>query len=351
MHDNQRPDPEQHGDDPEDQWDDALDDLFGPDEDEQDTRPRPTRQSPQPAGGNQPPPRAYVPDREHHPVDDEHVPGPENAPPSSSYDTSEAPPARPPGETSIPVSTQRLGRDWRKIACFGCLVLVGIPALCLAALIVLGLVAGEDTGEPTVVGVFVDQATPTAATVPQPEELSEPYRTIMDGRSPVTIEVDGDSGYGALDKPVPIRVAAPVGGGWNLQINSIVENADQIVTEANMFNDPPAAARQYLIANITATRRTEPAELFQASFRLRLVGTITGTIYTTFDSTDRCGVIPEPVPDLEIISGESVTGNLCWQVLTEDVPGLVLYNESFSGLDPAIWFAVTSSGVSASGTP
>ncbi|CAN5780726.1 hypothetical protein BH23CHL2_BH23CHL2_05330 [soil metagenome] len=263
---------------------------------------------------------------------------------------------RTPGQTSIPVSTQRLGRDWRKIACFGCLVLVGIPALCLLALIILGMIADSDTSEPTVVGVFVDQVTPeeevpAAPTILEPDNLPEPYRTIMDGRAPATIDVAGETGYGALDKPVPVGVPAPVGGGWNLQIVSIVQNADQIVADANMFNDPPQAGRQYVVANVTATRRTEPAEIFDASFQLRLVGTVTGTVYTTFDTSDRCGVIPDPVPDVQVISGESVNGNVCWQVRVEDLPELVLYNESFDDLDPAIWFSVTSNGVSASGTP
>ena len=268
-------------------------------------------------------------------------------PPPPSYDTTSAAPERTPGQTSIPVASRKRSKNWRTIACFGCLALVGFPALCLAALVAYGLVVGDDdTNEPPAVGVFVDPTTAETGSRPAinpagDSPAGEQIRSIMDGRQAAIITVDGEQGYGALDKPVPAGVSAPVGGGWELRINSVTENADEVVIDANSFNDPPAEGRQDVIANITVVRTTEPADLFEASFRLRLAGTVTDTTYTTFDTPARCGVIPEPVPDLEIISGESVTGNLCWQVLTDDLPGLVLFNESFGEQDLGIWFALT----------
>lgn len=310
MRDDQRPGQRAHDDDQDDQFDDALDDLFDADADDQTARPSPPQGDP--------------------------------VPPPPSYDTTGAPPERMPGQTSIPVASRNRSKDWRTIACFGCLALVGFPALCLAALIAYGLVVGDDEpNEPPAVGVFVDPTTAETGNQTGDAPAGEQIRSIMDGRQAAIVSVDGEQGYGALEKPVPVGFSAPVGGGWELRINSVVQNADQVVIDANTFNDPPAEGRQYVIANITATRQTEPADLFEASFRLRLAGSVTGTTYTTFDTSDRCGVIPEPVPDLEIISGESVTGNLCWQVLADDLPGLALYNESFGEQDLGIWFALT----------
>ncbi len=166
----------------------------------------------------------------------------------------------------------------------------------------------------------------------------------MDGREPLVIEIDGEAGFGTLAKPVPLLTIAPLGDGWELQINSVTTDANQIVADTNMFNEPPAEGRQYVIANVTASNATEAANTFDASFRLRLAGTESGNIYTTFDETDRCGVIPEPVEDGEFAPNQSTTGNLCWQVRSEDVDSLVLFSENFSEDDGAIWFAVTAVG-------
>ena len=311
MRDDQRPGSQAHDDDQDDEFDDALDDLFDPDADEQPARPIPAQ--------------APVP-----------------SPPS--YDTTGAAPEKTPGQTSIPVASRKRSKDWRTIACFGCLALVGFPALCLAALIAYGLFVGDDeTNEPPAVGVFVDPTIAETGSLAGDSPAGEQMRSIMDGRQAAIITVDGEQGYGVLDKPVPVGVSAPVGGGWELRINSVTENADQTVIDANTFNDPPAEGRQYVIANITVTRTTEPADLFEASFRLRAAGKTTGTVYTTFDTSDRCGVIPEPIPDLEFISGESASGNLCWQIRTDDLSALVLYNESFGEQDLGIWFDLTSS--------
>ena len=345
MRDDERSTGPDHPEEEEERFDDALDDLFGPDEDDNVTRPRPSEQRPQPPGGSSPPPRAYEPDPEHHEADARHVFGPDNAPPPPSYDTFDVTPEPAPEQTSIPVSTARQGRNWRRIACFGCLVLVGVPALCLLALIVIGLVAGDPETEPAESGVFVDATPatdPTAAPTPPASAGGSPaVEALMVGRAPLTIVIDGEAGFGTVDKPVPLTVGAELGDGWELQVNAVTENADQSVADANMFNDPPALGRQFLIAKITATNDTGAAAIFDASFRLRLAGASSGNTYTTFDTADRCGVIPEPVEDEAVPIGGTVSGNVCWQVRTSDVERLVLYNESFSELDGAIWFAVT----------
>ncbi|MEZ4521866.1 MAG: hypothetical protein R3A46_09540 [Thermomicrobiales bacterium] len=164
----------------------------------------------------------------------------------------------------------------------------------------------------------------------------------MDGREQVLIELNGESGFGTINKPVPIGVSGPVGGGWDLRVNSVDPDANQTILDANMFNEPPAAERQFVLANITATNGTGQSEMFDASYRLRLVGTATGTVYTTFEVVDRCGVIPEPVEDVEIAHGDSISGNVCWQVLQEDLQSLILFNEEFLERDLAIWFDATA---------
>lgn len=364
MRDDQRPFGHDHQDEEEERFDDALDELFGPDEDDQETRPRPSVQQPQPAAGSTPPSRAYEPDTHHHQMDDEHVIGVENEPPPASYTVvDEVPEAATSFSTAIapervvgPAESGRVTRDWRRIACFSCLAVVGIPALCLLALIILGIFADTDSdATPTVSGFFVDN-TPTpdptqAAGGPaQPvetgslNERGEPFSTIMDGREQLGIEVDGAVGIGRLNSPVPVTVAAPLGDGWTLQINSVIPFANQIIADANRFNKPPASDRQFVMANVTATNSTGDPGTFDASFRLRLVGVSTGILYTTFEDPDRCRVVPDDYRDIEIAPGESASGNVCWQVRIEDVNNLILYSENFSEDEGAIWFNLTLDG-------
>ena len=407
MRDDQRPGPHRHPDDEDDRFDDALDDLFGPDDDEEVTRPQPSRQQPQPPGGtvpppveyvpdpshqhhteeplpgldegeketqprpsgqrpqpaagSTPPPREYVPDPDHVHEGDEPVLGPANRLPPPSYSTSSTDSRPTATETTIPVSRESGGRNWRRIACFGCLAAVGIPALCLAALIVIGLIVDPPETDPTQVGVFIDDGTIEEVTEVAPteaptrassesgdsvsfEQLDEPFRSIMDGRQPLDIEVDGESGFGALDKPVPLMIRAPLGDGWDLAINSITPNANQLIANANMFNEPPAEGRQFVVASISATNTGADKRTFDASFRLRLASATSGNTYTTFDELDRCGVVPEAVTDDPIAEGESNTGNVCWQVRIDDLDGLVVYSESFNEGEVAIWFDVPVSG-------
>ncbi len=353
MRDDQRPSDDNRLDEEDDRFDDALDDIFGEDDE-------PWPQQRQQEAAQPPelptPPASSPPDPEPSHSQEGHVFGPGNAPPPSSYDIRESPPptgAPTTAETSIPVASTAKARDWRKIACFGCLGVTGIPALCLLVLVVIGFSTGDDSdATPTVGGVFVDN-TPTpdptqAAGGPAPalggdaiSERGEPYSSIMEGRELLGIELDGEVGIGRLSRPVPVETTAPLGDGWLLTVDSVTVDANTLVADANTFNEPPAEDRQYVIAQVTATNDTEAAATFDASFRLRLIGAVTDTVYTTFEDQDRCGVIPDAFEDLDIAPGASASGNVCWQVLIEDLNNLVLFSENFTDDEGAIWFSLT----------
>ena len=385
MRDDQRPGDQQHPDDEDERFDDALDDLFGPDDDEEVTRPRPSRQQPQPPGGTTPPSYDYSPDPGHRHDVDEPLSGPDEAadeaasrtshsqalpgsgtpPPPPSYDRSSTTSQPTATQTTIPVSRRPAGRNWRRIACFGCLAAVGIPALCLLILLIIGLIVDTPDSDPTQVGVFIDDGTvenvtetsiletpPSDSSGSQDSsgssDLEEPFRSIMDGRQPIEIEVEGESGFGALDKPIPLAVRAPLGDGWDLQVQSVTRNANQMIEDANMFNDPPAEDRQFIIATVAVTNTGAGERTFDASFRLRLVSTTSGNTYTTFDEFDRCGVVPDATTDDPVPTGQANTGNVCWQVRIDDLDSLVVYSEDFSESEAAIWFALTGDDIIAS---
>jgi hypothetical protein len=261
MRDDQRPDRRQGDED--DDFDDALDDLFGPDDDQ--IEPRPSRQQPQPAGGSTPPPYEYTPDPNHdHETDEpgtisgprptdqeaeptagseppahEKTPGPPREhereldvheledPPWPSYDTATA--TSQTQQTSIPVSPSPRGRNWRRIACFGCLAAVGIPALCLLALLIIGLIVGPSEAEPTNSGLFV-------------------------------------------------------------------------VETSNIY-DPRGDDGQFVFDQILVTKTTDFVAFFDSSFRSRITDTNLGDYNTTFESENRCGIVPISASDEDLHEG------------------------------------------------
>ncbi len=353
MRDEQRQDRENQDEDIDERFDDALDDLFGEDEDD------PTSGSPAPAGAE---------------TTDEPLPDPEPAVPvpPESLDVAatvspieQAPPDHPPImaapgvphahglEFATPPEEKR--RDYRKIACFGCLFLVGIPALCFAALIAWGLASGTDDSEPTAFGRFVDDAVSTGtATLTTRETERSGTATSSGGETSTSAgrtPASGQETAGNFEELVQTGELAPLGNGWDLRIDQVTEDANQIVADANMFNDPPLDGRQFLIASVTATNNTGASATFDASFVLRLIGTVTGGEYTTFEQTDRCGVIPDPFPENEIPPGASATGNVCWQVPIDDLPSLILFYEDYDEDSEKTLFVVTDSSDGASNTP
>lgn len=367
MRDDQRPDRDQRRDDIRERFDEALDELFGASEEEQSAG-----QTPQPPAEEAVPERAIGQPREHeqhppHELDDRHVLGPGNTAPPSSYgmptrptsvqpEQSEPPTMSaggPATQTHTPTPTISLpgGRNWRRLGCYGCLVLVGVPALCLTVLLVIGLVVGDDEATPTPVAEVGDAPAIDATSQESAGDAAEPFATIATGRPQETIEIAGSNGYGSREQPIPLGHAGPLGGGWELRIDAVIENANAEIAEANMFNEPPAEGRQFVIARVTARNTSEAPAIFDALFRLRLVAPASGSVYTTFKLEDYCGVVPDMFPDAEIAPGEQLSGNVCWQVRSEDVDHLVLYSDSMEGNDNEIWFALTGPGTSAGNAP
>jgi hypothetical protein len=120
-----------------------------------------------------------------------------------------------------------------------------------------------------------------------------------------------------------IGTSADVSGSWRVSVVSVTPDATAAVLAENQFNDPPAAGRQFFIARVSATYLGPGSARFDGSYRLRAVGP-SAVSYSTFQ--DSCGVIPDPLPDPDVFSGGTVTGNVCWSVTTADAARLVMFD-------------------------
>lgn len=147
--------------------------------------------------------------------------------------------------------------------------------------------------------------------------------------------IDPSAALGSYNNPYPLNSAQPTVDGWTIQVDSVTPDGTQAVLDENSFNEAPEPGRQFFIATITATYTGSGAESFDGNFRLR-VRAADGTIYTAFG--DPCGVTPnEWDQDLIAASGQSITGNLCWSVPSEQLTDLRMFDKEAEDTGLSYW--------------
>ena len=142
--------------------------------------------------------------------------------------------------------------------------------------------------------------------------------------------------------PYPLGTAATLQGGWQLKVNSALINAD---SEVEAVIDPdsglpanpaPPAGAQYTLVNVSMT--------YQGGGSYSLPGYLLGVqaegAGNAGYNVDGCQ--PPPL-DLDsdftpVFSGQTVTGNLCFEIASNDAASLLLQGRGTAGL-PA-WFAL-----------
>lgn len=139
------------------------------------------------------------------------------------------------------------------------------------------------------------------------------------------------------ENPVPLGQAQGLSDGWTMKVLSFTPDATAAVLAENMFNDPPVAGSQFSIARVEATNTATSPGSFGGTFRLRAVGPSNVT-FTTFNNS--CGVIPDPISTTQVFPGGVIAGNVCWEVPTSDVGGLVMYDADAISSSSWTYFAL-----------
>ena len=136
--------------------------------------------------------------------------------------------------------------------------------------------------------------------------------------------------------PYPIGTAVTTSGGWRVKVNSATIDATAEV-EAVHNQPPPPAGAQYSLVNLTMTSvgggSADLGDFLSSQQQMQ------GSAKYTPDACE------PPQPDLgtvgQVSSGTTVTGNLCYEIATNDAPTLMLtgYVETGNG-DRQVWFAL-----------
>ena len=153
------------------------------------------------------------------------------------------------------------------------------------------------------------------------------------------------TGVGTRENPVPFgstfEVNTAANDHWDIAVLAITPDATQDVLAENPNNEAPEEGHQFFIASVRATYLGVGLENFDGLFRLRLraIGG-SGDDYSAFD--DFCGVVPSSIDSFKDLSArESVEGNVCWRVPTDDVDHLVMFLVSDDYLNETrFWFSL-----------
>jgi len=130
---------------------------------------------------------------------------------------------------------------------------------------------------------------------------------------------------GTRSLPIPFGAPHDIGRGWTVKAVATLPNATSRILNWDRNNNPPKAGKQFYLVTIQARRNGKKPGYLHAGFYMRVVGP-SGRGYTTFDNS--CGSIPDPnleTDDPLIFWNTTVTGNICWEVLSSDAPKVVMF--------------------------
>jgi hemolysin type calcium-binding protein len=143
---------------------------------------------------------------------------------------------------------------------------------------------------------------------------------------------------GARQNPVPLGKSAALGDGWRVRVVSVTQDATAQILAASELNEPPAAGTQYVIVTLSATYGPSGSDTIVPTVRFGLLGE-SGAEYLA--RRNPCGIVPDKLPATEVLSGDTITGNICWQVRSSDVDALLLFDDKLFIEARRVWLRLT----------
>lgn len=150
---------------------------------------------------------------------------------------------------------------------------------------------------------------------------------------------------GSRAKPIPIGKTAAIGGGWWMRVLAVTPNANQQVlavkrSDGGPANSPPPPGAQDFMVRLSLTYlgKGKNDTVLVVDYGLKAMG-VHNKQYTAANS---CGQWPEPSlqHSSEVLSGNSVQGNVCLQIAANDAKTLKLYTADPVARLKQVWFAL-----------
>ncbi len=149
------------------------------------------------------------------------------------------------------------------------------------------------------------------------------------------------AGDDAVLNPAPPEYAAGRAGGavplgrwatlydaFAVRVDAPGRDATAEVLAAHPFNDPPAPGHISFMTEITVTFNGEGEASFDAAVRLGVWDPATGRVWRADE--DECGLLPRPLDDSFLSSGQSASGQVCWSIPAEAAPRVVMVDDELT---------------------
>jgi hypothetical protein len=228
----------------------------------------------------------------------------------------------------------------------------GFPSVVLLTVAVCLLVAGcgsaaPGAGTPTDSTSPGSTATPSTATSHASDSSSAPDALNAPDTSQVPVTTAGralDGGItgdtrddGALRADaVPLGAEAQV-GDWTVKVVTVTAPATDAIAYNNEFNEPPEAGNDYVLVTIEATRTGGPS----ADFSLEMDSAFIGAGGEEFGAPHGRAEPPQPIDEAGTAGpGQTVSGDLVFEVDREQIAGGMLRLAPATTLDAAVFFAL-----------
>ncbi|MDC4233729.1 DUF4352 domain-containing protein [Actinomyces sp. B33] len=172
-----------------------------------------------------------------------------------------------------------------------------------------------------IVGHAVDQALHTDVSVDSSTSGAPAQGSEAEASSPADDEAPAGSQAGATrDNPVALGTMLS-SKDWQVTINSVDLDAAALLTEENMFNEPPADGETYILINMTATYIGDEAGGATPWASVDYVS----PEGKSYDTTTKFLIAPESFDRMSTLyNGASTTGNIAIAVPSANVEAGVL---------------------------
>jgi hypothetical protein len=161
---------------------------------------------------------------------------------------------------------------------------------------------------------------------------------------------------GAKTNPIPMQTDWPIGDGWDLRVVAVTPNAfGQVIDVPSGALEVPAPGMQFFMFEIVLTYASAGSAYLESMAQNWFTEGRHNVKYFYFGGSE-CGTFGQvslPAPDLQpviingdsVASGQSVEGNICFQVASNDASTLHLQTAR-TGHDGAfdVWFSLGPPG-------
>ena len=208
----------------------------------------------------------------------------------------------------------------------GCWGIIGV--------LITGQVVPSSTSSSNVERISTQSSQQISSTIPTPRPRPTP--TFRPRNTPTP---DFSKFGNSISQPMPLGMPIEFTDGTAIFVESVTENADQIIRRHDALTEPPPSGHQFLLVELKVSNRgNQPIDIYMLD-QLSLVG----KSRVSYDQGFDCWTFPDEIDTSKTIFPDgSLSGNICFTVKSSDLDELVMFYKTFNALgdDTFVYWAL-----------